>query len=82
MINILLNLYNFHEKWAKDALEKYINYNDKVLIIPFSFKEDISNNTEWQRAYSKDNGKYYKSVVQPFLDYGITEENINWVNYF
>lgn len=82
MINILLNLYNFHEKWAKDAIKKYIKYNDKVLIIPFSFNENISNDTDWQSAYSKDNGEYYKSLVQPFLAYGITEENMSWINYF
>jgi len=37
---------------------------------------------DWQSAYNKDNGKYYKSVVIPFLSYGVTEENIDWINYF
>jgi peptidase E len=82
MVNMLFSLYNFHEKWAKDTIEKYINCNDKVLIIPFSFSEKISNDMDWQSAYNKDNGKYYKSVVLPFLSYGITEENIDWINYF
>ena len=82
MINILLNLYNFHEKWAKDKIEKYINYNDRVLIIPFSFNEGISNDMDWQSAYNKTNGKYYKDIVEPFLGYEITEENISWINYF
>ncbi|WP_291578638.1 Type 1 glutamine amidotransferase-like domain-containing protein [Clostridium sp. UBA6640] len=82
MVNILFSEYNFHERWAKATIEKYINCNDKVLIIPFSFNEKISNDIEWQYAYSKNSGKYYDSVILPFLSYGISEENINWINYF
>lgn len=82
MVNILFSEYNFHERWAKDTIEKYINCNEKVLIMPFSFNEKISNDMEWQYAYSKNSGKYYDSVVLPFLSYGIAEENIKWINYF
>lgn len=82
MVNILFSSYNFHEKWAKDTIEKYIKCNGKVLVISFSFSESISNDMEWQSAYSKDNGKYYNTIVLPFLSYGIKEENINWINYF
>lgn len=82
MVNMLFSLYNFHESWAKDIVSKYIKSNDKVLIIPFSFGEKIGSDNEWQDAYSKNNGKYYESVVTPFLSYGIKEENINWINYF
>lgn len=82
MVNILFSLYNLHEKWAKDTIEKYINNYDKVSVIPFSFDKNISNHMDWQNAYRKDNGKYYRSIVAPFLNYGITEENIKWINYF
>lgn len=83
MVNILLSQYNFHEKWARDTILKYINSNDKVVVIPFSFSEKwISNNVEWQNAYNKHDGKYYKEVVEPFIDLGISEENITWLNYF
>jgi len=82
MVNILFSLYNFHENWAKDTMEKYIKCNDKILVIPFSFGENINNDNEWQSAYSKDNGKYYNTIALPFLSYGIREENINWINYF
>lgn len=51
-------------------------------MIPFSFDKNISNDMDWQNAYSKDNGKYYRSIVAPFLSYGITDENIRWINYF
>jgi peptidase E len=79
---MLFSLYNYHEIWAVDTVAKYIDSNDKVLIIPFSFGEDISNDKDWQNAYNKDNGRYYKGVIEPLLYYGISEENINWINYF
>lgn len=82
MVNMLFSLYNFHENWAKNIVEKYINATDKVLIIPFSFGDEINSEKEWQNSYNKNSGKYYKSVIAPFLDYGIKEENIDWVNYF
>lgn len=82
MVNMLFSLYNFHESWAKDRVAKYINSDDKVLIIPFSFGEKISSDKNWHNAYNKCNGKYYESIVTPFLNYGIREENITWINYF
>ncbi len=82
MVNMLFSEYNFNESWAMDMVAKYINPSDRVLIIPFSFGDEISSDKDWQNAYNKDNGKYYKSVVAPFMNYGIKEENIRWVNYF
>jgi peptidase E len=83
MVNILLSDYNFHEAWAKDTIKKYINHSDKVVVIPFAFSEKwISNDAEWQNAYNRNYGKYYREVVEPFLEYGIDEENIIWLNYF
>ncbi len=82
MVNMLFSLYNFHESWAKDIVAKYINAADKVVIIAFSFGDEISNDKEWQNAYSRDNGKYYKDIVAPFINYGIKEENIRLINYF
>jgi peptidase E len=83
MVNILLSHYFFHEDWVKNALKKYINQSDKVVIVPFAFSEEwVSNNAEWQNAYNKDYGKYYREVVEPFLEYGIKEDNIIWLNYF
>ena len=82
MVNMLFSLYNFHEEWAKEIVGRYISSNDNVLIIPFSFGCDISNDTDWQYAYNRNYGKYYNSIIIPFLSYGIAEKNINWVNYF
>lgn len=82
MINMLFSLYNFHESWAKDSVAKYINSNDKVLIIPFSFYDTLCSDDEWQKEYSKTSSRDYESVITPFISYGIQEENIDWINYF
>lgn len=81
MVNMLFSQYNFHKKWAKDTVRKYLNDKQKVLVIPFSFNNKIQNDGDWQKAYSKS-GKYYQNIVQPFNDFGIKDENIDWLNYF
>jgi len=83
MVNILLSYYNFHEEWAKDTIKKYINHNDKVVVISFAFSEYlISNKTEWHRAYNRHHGVHYKRIIKPFIEFGIDEDNIIWLNYF
>lgn len=79
---MLFSQYNFHESWSKDKVVKYINSNDKVLIIPFSFGNNISDLQDWENAYSRDKGKFYKSILTPFMNFGVQEENVNWINYF
>lgn len=82
MINILLSYYYFYENWAQDTLKNYINKNDKVVIVPFSFDEDkISNTSEMKSVYNKESVDY-REVVEPFLEYDIDENNIIWLNYF
>lgn len=83
MINILLSKYNFNEKWCYEKLKDIIMPNHKVLIMALSFDDNkIKNNEDWQDVYNERYGKYYNDVVNPFIDYGIKEEDIKWVNYF
>jgi peptidase E len=83
MINILLSQYNFNHEWAKETVQKYITPNDKIAVIPFAFSEKwISNSEEWDKAYDRSCGKYYKEIVEPFIELGINEDNIIWLNYF
>jgi peptidase E len=83
VINILLSQYNFNEEWARATIRKYINDDDKVVVIPFAFSEKwISNNVDWHNAYSRTTGKYYREIVEPFMDLGISEDDITWLNFF
>ncbi len=81
MVNMLFSLYNFHEDWAKDTVGKYINPEDKVVIIPFSFGNEISNEEDFEYLYGKK-GEWYNEIVNIFINFQIEEENIKWVNYY
>ncbi len=81
MVNILLNYYNFHESWTNGKLDKYFR-NKRVLIIPLAFRESqVWDNDSWQTLYGKG-GKKYDNILRPFLYYGNTEEDINWLNCY
>lgn len=82
MVNMLFSLYNFNEKWAKNIVSKYINSNNRVLIIPFSFDEDIKSDMEWQSEFNKYKGRHYKVIEKTFSSYGVSEKNIKCINYF
>jgi len=83
IMNVLLSNYNFHEEWIRDELKEYLKEDTKVVVLPFSFSEQwICNLEEWDKAYSKECGKYYSELVDPFLSFGVKEDNIIWLNYF
>ncbi len=83
MINILLSGYNFGEEWGKDTIKKYIRSEDKIVVIPFAFSEAwINNSNEWDNAYSREYGKYYRELIKTFGELGVSEDNITWINFF
>lgn len=83
MINILNMDYKIHDDWCKDFYDKYINKNDKVCVLAFSFRESqISNSEEWLFFYGSNEGSYYKGIVESYMAFGIKEDNIRFVNYF
>jgi len=82
-MNVLLSNYNFHEDWIRDELKEDIKKDSRIVILPFTFSEErICNSEEWDKAYSREYGKYYKEIVDPFLAFKVKEENIIWLNYF
>ncbi|RDY27107.1 peptidase S51 [Romboutsia weinsteinii] len=83
MVNILLSLYNFDSDWCYDTLKDIIKSNYKVLIAPLSYHEEwLKDNYDWYNTFNPNNGSHYKDIVSPFLSYGITEDNIYWINQF
>lgn len=81
MINVLLNYYNFEGAWARPHLEKYVQ-NKRVLIIPLAYRESQAwDNASWQAIYGKG-GEKYANILAPFLAYGYTEQDIDWLNYY
>lgn len=82
-MNILLNLYDFHEGWAYPTLKDIITSDFRVVIIPFSFHEQwIQDEKQRQNAYGKEYGKYYQDIVRPFHHYGISDDKIQYIDYF
>ncbi len=83
MINILANRYTIDSDWCFNQFQKYINKDKKIVIIPFSFRDDkITSKEIWEQIYSKETGIYYRGIVDSFKKYEVKEENIKWINYF
>lgn len=81
-MHVLMSTYSLHQPWIKKYLEPYIHENSKVAILPFSFSEEwINDNDTWQNAYGPS-GKYFNEIVDQFLSYGISNQQISWLNYF
>ncbi|MDE6752001.1 MAG: peptidase E [Eubacterium sp.] len=83
MINILLEGYEINVPWLYDDLKKYILPGYSVAVMAFSFRDsEVKNSKDWDSLYSKGNGIYYNGIVSGFTAYGISENNITFVNYF
>ncbi len=83
MINILLEGYDIDSPWLYDELKKYIKPFHKVAVVAFSFRDSQAKSlADWDLLYSKENGKYYGGIVGGLLSYGISEDNITFINYF
>lgn len=83
MVNILLEGFKISDPWIYDELKNYIKPNHKVVVIAFSFRDSlIKNNDDWSTLYSKENGQHYKGIIDSLADYGVSEDNITFINYF
>lgn len=83
MINILLDVLDFSADFLYEELKRYIHPSDKVVILAFSYRDrEVQNLRDWKILYGKSGGRYYDSMVSPFLRYGIPENHIEWINYY
>ncbi len=83
MINILLEDYRISAPWLYGELREYIKPLYKVTVVAFSFRDSrVKCGEDWDFMYGKENGIIYQGVVREFAEYGISEDNISFVNYF
>ena len=83
MINILLEGYDIGASWLYDELKNYISPHASVAVVAFSFRDNrVKSLLDWNELYSKGSGKYYSGIVGGFTTYGISEDNISFINYF
>ncbi len=83
MINILLEGYDINADYLYDELKNYIKPEHKVAIVAFSFRDDrVKTLSDWKDLYSKESGMYYNGIINGLTAYGISENNISFINYF
>ncbi len=82
MINILLSELRINEDWAFPVLKSVLTQDTKVLILPYSFSELVTTEKQFLELYQPQTGFYWNSLVEPFHRYGITDDQIEWVNCF
>lgn len=83
MINILLEGFDIDAPWFYDELKNYIKPDHSAAVVAFSFRDNrVKTFSDWDALYSKENGKFYSGIVGGFMAYGISENNISFVNYF
>lgn len=82
MINILLEGYDIAAPYLYNELKNYIKPEHKVAVIAFSFHDRVKSLEDWKALYCKENGLYYNGIVSGFTAYGISENNIIFLNYF
>ena len=82
MVNILLESFDIDAEYLRPELEKYIKRGNKVVIIAFSFRDrEVLNADDWDALYSRERGKYYWGMIRPFEAFGISEDDIDFINY-
>lgn len=83
MTNILLEGFDIDAPWLYRELKNYIKPDYTVAVVAFSFRDNKTRClADWNELYGKGSGKYYDGTVGGLAAYGISEDNITFVNYF
>ncbi len=79
-MNILLSSYDFHEPWAHEIMKSLLHPGMKVIVIPFSFENDLVKTKDDYDQHYGIQGKHVPYILRPFHYYGITD--ITFIDYF
>ncbi|TNF08677.1 MAG: peptidase S51 [Bacillota bacterium] len=82
MKNILLSRGILKDPHIYEHAKHWIRPTDKVVILALSFFEAYLNKEEDYHAYYGKGGEYYLKMIESFAPYGITEDQVTWINYF
>ena len=83
MVNVLLESYNLTEPFLVDALKPYIKPWHRVAIVAFSFlPSQATTLQQWLTLYGREEEMFYHWLVDPLMEFGIPEDNIDFINYF
>lgn len=79
---VLMNTSMIDEKWCRPVFSKLLSADDQVCILAFSFFDDTKNLADWNKQYAPGQGIWYRANTDVFFAYGLSRENIHWINYF
>ena len=64
-------------------MKKYLTPGLKVAVIALSFRDSrVKSSLDWNALYGRGKGYIYKGIVVGLSKYGISEDNISFINYF
>lgn len=81
MINILSSHSIYGRQDVIPVLKKYIKEDSKICVIAFSFFNVAFRQDLYEASYTAPEGRWYLHILTPLLNYGIKEENVNWIIY-
>lgn len=82
MVNILSSSAVYASPWCRDALQPFFHEKTKVLVIPFSFRENVDSSEKLRELYDPEYGKYYNLVVASLTGLGVKAQNVVFLDYF
>lgn len=81
MVNILFDCPNLDD--FKDELREYFSADSRVAVVAFSFYDDyVYDAQSWERVYGKGIGNCYFETVDALAAFGVTADNVSFINYF
>lgn len=81
MVNILFDCPNLDD--FKEELREYFSEDSRVAIVAFSFYDDyVYDAASWEKVYGRGLGNCYFETVDALSAFGVSKENITFINYF
>ena len=75
MLNVLLSDYEKGIELVFEKINKYINSNTKIVVLPWTFPVEIDSNILINEFFLKD-GKRYKKYINPLIKMGAKKDNV------
>lgn len=81
MVNILFDCPNLDD--FKEELREYFSKDSRVAVVAFSFYDDyVYDAASWEKVYGRGLGNCYFETVDALSAFGVSKENITFINYF
>ena len=81
MVNILFDCPNLDD--FKEELREYFSEDSRVAVVAFSFYDDyVYDAASWEKVYGRELGNCYFETVDALSAFGVSKENITFINYF